>query len=66
MASKLRVGGDVADKHFPLRTTERIFNLLLSESGDQQESVNVVINQVLNHWANRKEAKMAVTTKPKK
>jgi hypothetical protein len=51
-AKKSMVDGEIADKHFPLRTTETIYNYLLAES--KGESVNTVINKILSRCVKRK------------
>lgn len=47
---KLLIDGEIADKEFPLRTTRRVFNLLIDVSGERQVSINHVINEALLAW----------------
>lgn len=63
MQNKLLIDGKRADKHYPLRTTDDIYNELLAESGEKQVSVNIIINRVLSPWAKAKKKKQLTKTK---
>lgn len=53
MRNKLTVDGEVADKQFPLRTTEKIYDFFIVKAGEKNTSVNVVMNTALSQYMNR-------------
>jgi len=51
---KLIVNGEIADKKFPITTTETIYDNLVSESFEKNISMNFIVNKILSSWANRR------------
>jgi hypothetical protein len=47
---KLIVDGEVADKQFPLRTTDAIYDFYIIKAGERNTSVNVVMNAALSQY----------------
>ena len=62
---KLEIGGEVADKKFPITTTETIYDNLVSESFDKKTSMNVIVNKLLLSWANRRMKSKSPNNKTK-
>jgi hypothetical protein len=54
---KLLVGGKVADKQFPLRTTDEIYDFYIVRAGEKNTSVNVIMNIALSQYKNKFKSK---------
>jgi len=53
MRNKLTVDGEVADKQFPLRTTDKIYDFFIVKAAEKNTSVNVVMNIALSQYKNK-------------
>lgn len=50
---KLIVDGEVADKQYPLRTSDSVYDFYIVKAGEKNTSVNEVMNIALVQYKNK-------------